>query len=183
MNSRRYAMSLIEVTLVIFLIGVLAAVAAPRFASSVRVMRLEAAARQLAAHIDYIRSVAINEGRTAELVCDNILHSYGSTSVDSPELTGELLNVSVQQDFDPTFTLTADFDATTTLSFDFEGVPRVGATAMTQGTIELGSGSDKFYVTIATGTGATSVARVVDKGNGGGGGYQEAYAESFEPTP
>ncbi len=180
MNSRRSAMSLIEVTLVIFVIGILAAVAAPRFADSVRAIRLEAAARQLAAHIDYIRSVAINEGRTTELVCDNILHTYGSTSVDSPELTGKLLNVSMQQDFDPTFTLTADFDATTRLSFDFEGVPHVGATAMTQGTIEVGSGSDKFAVMIAAGTGATSVARVVESG---GGGYQEAYLELGVPAP
>ncbi len=176
MNSRRCAMSLIEVTLVIFVIGVLAAVATPRFANSVRVMRLEAAARQLAAHIDYIRNVAINEGRTTELVCDNSLHTYGSTSVDSPELTGELLTVSMQQDFDLTFTLTADFDATSTLLFDFEGVPHVGAAAMTQGTIELGSGSDKFAVKIAAGTGATSVERVIDSG---GGGYQEVPPDGY----
>lgn len=180
MNSRRYAMSLIEVTLVIFLVGILAAVAAPRFADSVRLMRLESAARQLAAHIDYIRSVAINEGRTTELVCSNTLHTYSSPSVDSPTLTGELLNVSVQQDFDSTFTLTADFDTTTTLSFDFEGVPHVGATTMTQGTIEIRSGNDRFAVNIAAGTGATSVQRVVDGGGGGqgGGAYQDAQAEA-----
>lgn len=186
MNSRRCAMSLVEVTVVILLVGLLAAVAAPRFGDAVRLMRLEAAARQLASHVDYVRSVAINEGRTTELACSNTLHTYGSPDVDSPTMTGELLNVSVQQDFDPTFTLTADFDAATTLQFDFEGVPHVGASAMTQGTIVIRSGTDSFSVSIAAGTGATSVQRVIDGDDGPseGGNQAEAYqAAQTEATP
>lgn len=184
MNSRRCAMSLIEVTLVIFLIGLLVAVAAPRFADSVRVMRLEAAARQLANHIDYIRRVGINEGRTTELVCSNTLHTYGSPGVDSPTMIGEPLSISLHNDFDPTFTLIADFDTATTLSFDFEGVPHVGSTPMNQGTIEIRSGSDSFLLNIAPGTGATTIQRVTGGGRGGGveGGdvYQDAQAEAMQ---
>ena len=182
MHSRRCAMSLIEVTLVIFVIGVLAAVAAPRFSQSLRVMKLESAARQLAAHINYVRRVAINESRTTELVCDNSLHTYRSISVDSPERTGEPLQVSMPRDFDPTITLTANFDAGTTLLFDFEGVPHVGVSPLSQGTIEIGSGDERFVVTIAPGTAATSVARISDGGSGGssGGENQDAGPESVD---
>lgn len=159
MKSDRSAISLIEVTLVILVIGILAAVATPRFSDAVRVMRLEAAARQMAAHIDYIRSVAINEGRTTELACDNQLHAYVG-DVDSPELAGQPLSVSITQDFDSTFSMTADFDDATTLRFDFEGIPHVSSTPMTLGIIELASGNDRFAVSIAAGTGATSVQRL-----------------------
>jgi prepilin-type N-terminal cleavage/methylation domain-containing protein len=164
MNSHRCAMSLIEVTLVILVMGILAAVAAPRFADSVRAIRLEAAARQLAAHIDYVRGVALNEGRTATLVFDNVRHTYASESVDFPQRTGELLQVSMPLDYDPTFTLEADFDSQSTLSFDFEGVPHAGASPLKVGRIVLGSGGETFAVVVSPGTGATRVQRVLDNG-------------------
>ena len=176
MKPRRCALSLIEVTIVILVTGILAAVAAPMFANSLRVMNLEAAARQLAAHIDYVRSVAVNEGRTMSLICDNNLHTYASDSVEFPERIGELLNVSIPLQYDPTFTLVADFDSQTTLSFDLEGVPHVGAAALVDGSIVLASGDDAFAVIITAGTGVTRVERV-DPGNpdpGGGGQQQES---------
>lgn len=153
-------MSLIEVTIVIFVMGILAAIAAPRFADSLRVSRLESAARQLAAHIDYVRGVAINEGRTTTLVCNNDDQSYGCNSVDFAERTGVLLRVSLPQVYDPTFTLEADFDSNTSLSFDFEGVPHVGAAPLTNGKIRLRSLNDGFVVIVKAGTGATSVKRL-----------------------
>ncbi len=169
MHSRA-AMSLIEVTLVILVIGILAAVAAPRFAESYRSMHLQAAAKQLAAHIDYIRNVAINEGRTTLLVCDNNLHAYGSDSVDFPERIGESIQVSIPGTYDPTFTLAADFDSQNTVGFDFEGVPHVGAVPLVDGSIVLSADHHQFVVTIAAGTGKTSVARLPTGGGGGGGG-------------
>lgn len=176
MKSRRNAMSMIEVTLVILVMGVLAAVAAPKFADSLRAMKLEAAARQLAAHIDYIRSVAVNEGRTTSLICDNNLHTYGSDSVEFPERIGELVLVSLPKFYDPTFTLLADFDSQTNVSFDFEGVPQVGASPLADGRIILGSGPDQFAVIIVSGSGATRVERVTS--GLGGGGQQQVDGES-----
>lgn len=162
MNSRRCAMSLIELTLVIFVVGLLAAVAAGRFADSLRVVKLESAARQLAAHIDYIRSVAVNESRTTTLVCDRDQQSYGSPSVDFPDRTGERLQVSIQEVYDPTFDLNANFDSSATLAFDLEGVPHVGSTPLSSGKIVLRSGDQRFAVIVAAGTGATSIVRLSD---------------------
>ncbi len=159
MKSRRCAMSLIEVTLVVLVMGVLAAVAAPRFANSLRAMKLQAAAKQLAAHIDWIRAAAVNEGRTTTLACDNLGHSYASPNVDFSDRVGELLQVSLAHDFDAAFTLLADFDSHATLSFDFEGVPHANGLPLEQGRITLSSGSEQYTVIVSAGSGATEVRR------------------------
>lgn len=155
---------MIELTIVILIMGIMAAIAAPRMADAVRGARLQAAANTLAAHVDYIRSVALNEARTTNLVCDNTAYTYSSSEVDFPELRGQLLHVAMGVDHDPAFTLTANFDTRTTLSFDFEGVPMVGSDPMVSGQIMLGYGSDQFRVKIAAGTGETTVTRVQVKG-------------------
>lgn len=156
----RRAFSMIELVIVILIIGLTAAIAAPRMADSVSAARLHAAANQLAAHIDYVRNVAVNEARTTTIVCDNVLHSYGSSDVDFPEKRGELLQVFIQQTHDPELTLTADFDTKTSLTFDFEGVPHVGGTPLVSGQITLAFESERFRINIAPGTGLTTVTRV-----------------------
>lgn len=160
---RRCGLSMIELTLVILVIGLLAAVAAPRFAESLRVTQLEAAAQQMAAHIRYLRNVAINEGRTVTLVCDNVNETYQCDTVDFPERIGESIFVSLPDDVEPTFKLHANFDSATSMSFDFEGVPHVGGTAMSNGRVTLRSGDYRFRVSIDAGTGVVTVTRVEPK--------------------
>jgi prepilin-type N-terminal cleavage/methylation domain-containing protein len=160
MKLQRRGLSMIELVLVLLVIGLMAAVATPRFSDSLRVTQLESAAQQLAAHIDYLRAVAMNEGRTVDLICDNSDSTYQSDSVDFPERIGDRLLVSLPRDYDPTFSLRANFDSSTTLSFDLEGVPHVGAIPLTRGRITLRSGNDRFRVTIASGTGTTTVTRI-----------------------
>lgn len=157
---RRRALTMIELVIVLLVIGLASAIAAPRFAESLRVTQLEAAAQQLAAHIRYLRAVAINEGRTVTLVCDNVNETYQCDSVDFPERIGDPLFVSLPDDYDATFRLNANFDSTSTMSFDFEGVPHVGATPMSNGRVTLRSGDYRFRVRVAAGTGETTVTRV-----------------------
>ncbi len=166
MSSRRRAISMIDLTLVLLIVGITAAIAAPRFMESIRTTKLQVAARQLAAHIDYIRRVAVNEARTTTLVCNNTLHSYASGEVDFPDRPGQLLNVAIRDVYDPQFELIANFDSQTTLSFDFEGVPHVASTPLVNGKITIALGGNQFEVRIAPGTGETSVVRTaaVDKG-------------------
>ncbi|MCP4890215.1 MAG: hypothetical protein GY904_26880 [Planctomycetaceae bacterium] len=72
----RRGMSTIELVRVVMLVGSLPAVATPRFAESLRATQFETAAHQLAAHIGYLRSAAINQGRTITLSCDNEAATY-----------------------------------------------------------------------------------------------------------
>lgn len=153
-------MSMIELTIVILIVGITAAVAAPRLADTVRAMRLRAAANQLAAHIDYVRSIALNEARTTTLVFDNSLDHYLCDDVFLPDRPGQSISVAVREVHDPSFDLTADFDSRSELSFDFEGVPTVNSTPMASGTVILGYGNEQYQVAIAAGTGQTTVSRL-----------------------
>lgn len=165
-------MSLIELTIVILILGILSAVAAPRLGDSVRGSRLRAAANQIASHVDYIRQVAINEGRSTELVVDSVTDRYISTDVDFPENRGTQIDVGVQRRFDSAFELSADFDSHQSMTFDFEGIPRVAGTAMQSGMISIGYGDHAFDIFISPGIGTTTVTRriVVDATANGSGG-------------
>jgi type II secretory pathway pseudopilin PulG len=158
-------MSMIELTIVILIVGITAAIAAPRLADTVRATKLRAASNQLAAHIDYVRSVALNEARTTTLVFDNSLDTYGCDDILLPDRPGERFYVPIREVHDPSFDLTADFDSQDELSFDFEGVPVVAPPAvpprpMVSGRVVLGYGKEQFQVVIDAGTGRTTVSRV-----------------------
>jgi type II secretory pathway pseudopilin PulG len=159
MNPRRPAMSLFELTIVILVMGLLAAVTAPRLADSLRSAKLESAARKLVSHVDYIRAVAVNEGRTTTLVCNNTDQSYACENVDFPDRFGVPINVSLGEEYDPTMMLDADFDSGTSLSFDLEGTPRVGASPLRDGRIVIRSGNESYTVVVAAGSGETSLHR------------------------
>ena len=157
----RNALSLIELTIVILILGIVSAVAAPRLGDSVRGSRLRAAANQIAGHVDYIRRVAVNEGRSASLVVNPVTDRYRSTNVDFPDQVGNLIRVGIKSVFDDEFELTADFDSQNAMTFDFEGVPRVGGTPMQSGTISIGYGGEFYDIVIAPGLGTTTVVRRV----------------------
>ncbi|MDG2224423.1 MAG: GspH/FimT family protein [Rubripirellula sp.] len=159
MPLHRRGMSMIELVLVVMLVGLLAAVATPKFAESLRVTQLETAAHRLAAHITYIRSVAINQGRSVTLSCDNEAATYQCESVDFAERIGDPIFVSLPDEYDDSFELIANFDSQTTLAFDFEGVPQVDSVPLNEGRVTLRSGEHRFDVTIANGTGITTVTR------------------------
>lgn len=143
--------------MVILILGLMAAIGAPRFSDHVRAVRLEAAARQFAAHIDYVRRVAINEGREADLSCSSTF--YQSSNVDFPERLGERILVPMS-DYDPAITLTADFDGQSRIVFDFEGVPHSGAAPLLAGSVTMTTGGDTFVIRVAAGTGRTNVTRL-----------------------
>lgn len=174
-------MSMIELVLVVMMVGLLAAVATPRFAESLRVTQLETSAHQLAAHIGYLRSAAINQGRTITLSCDNEAATYQCDSVDFAERIGDPIFVSLADEYDASFELLANFDFQTTLSFDFEGTPQVGDNPLNHGRVTLRSGKHRFDVTIASGTGITTVSRNDNEPNGpniGGGGSDFGLGDS-----
>lgn len=158
--NRRRAMSLLEVTIVILILGLLSAVAAPRFNATLQSMELQAATQQLVAHLRYVRQVAMNEGRTTTIQFDTVAATYSSDSVDFPHLRGDKLFVDLAREFEGTLSLKADFDSSTELSFNFEGVPFVGDTPLVVGQIILSVGDAQREIEITPGTGQIQSERV-----------------------
>lgn len=157
-RTRRSAMTLLEVTIVLLVVGLLSAVAAPKFAATVRGSQVRAAAIQLGGHVTYLRRVAISEGRNSTLTISEANDLYSSADVDFPERIGAKILVRLKETFDSSLELTADFDGAKFMTFDLEGVPHVGITPMVSGMIKISSpGVESYYIVIAPGTGYVSV--------------------------
>ncbi|NNE00248.1 MAG: prepilin-type N-terminal cleavage/methylation domain-containing protein [Pirellulaceae bacterium] len=158
MRLRRSAMTLLEVTIVMLILALLASVAVPRFSDTMRATQVRAAAIQVAAHIDYVRRIAINQSHLTVFLCNEERDQYGSPNVDFPNRIGTRLLVNVQETFDPSLQLVADFDGTDGVWFDIEGVPRVGAALMQDGSVTITApGSMTYHVMVAAGTGKTTI--------------------------
>jgi len=156
-------MTLIEVTIVMLIIGILAAIAAPRFSSAMRAAQVRSAAIHTASHVEFVRQSAINGNRSTSLTYDEANSSYQSAEVDFADRIGQLISVDLRQQYDTSIQLQANFDNANTISFDVEGVPIVRNTAMQNGFIEISaSGVPSYYVIIAAGTGYVSVLSEAD---------------------
>ena len=168
-RRKRHALSLIELTIVILVLGLVSAIAAPRLGDCVRGSRLRAAAIQMAGHIDYIRRVAINEGRSTTFSVLASGNGYWSNDVDFPERIGTRLHMNVIQTFDSTIRVSADFDSQTTLTFDFEGTPRVAGAVMQNGRASIGYGDQYYDIFISPGSGTTTLSKrsIVVEGTAG----------------
>lgn len=67
---RRAGFTLAEIALVVAIIGIAAAIAAPRMAAMVAHARTRAAANRVAADLAYVRATAVREGARARLVIE-----------------------------------------------------------------------------------------------------------------
>lgn len=163
-------MTLLEVTIVMLIIGIMAAIAAPRFSNATRSAQVRSAAIQTASHVEFVRQSAINGNRSTSLTYNESNVSYQSGEVDFADRIGQLISVDLREVFDASIQLKASFDNTNTISFDVEGVPTVGTTAMQNGFIEISaSGVQSYYIVIAAGTGYVSVLSASElAGNSGG---------------
>ena len=162
MNSSRSAMSFLELIIVILVVGVMAAVATPRFDATMRASHVRAAAIQIAGHIRYVRRIAINEGRSTAFALDDANRSY-SSDVDFPSRIDFPIDVDLKDDFDGSIAIRSNLDGQHELTFDLEGVPHVLGTPLLSGTILISSpGVTAYRISIAPGTGETTITPFSD---------------------
>ncbi len=153
----RRGVSFLEVTVVIMIIGLLAAVAVPRFSRAARMRDVRNATIQTAGYVDYIRDLAINQGRTVRFSVDANADVFSSPDAEFPDRAGVLISVDLQERFDPSIELTASFDGATTMGFDLEGNPMVSGSAMSSGVITILSFGEGYQILIEAGQGTTSI--------------------------
>lgn len=161
MSQKRRGLTLVEMTLVIMIMGILAAISMPRISDCVLAARVRAAVSTVQSHVAYARSVAINQGRTVTLLFDNSLARYQSDDVEMPDQPGAPLAIDLRELFDPSIGLVADFDGAGSLSFDAEGLPRVAGAILVQGSVELSAGSARHRIDIHPGLGIATSSTLV----------------------
>lgn len=87
-STRSTGFSLVELVVVMLILGVIAAIAAPRFGHASTTFRLEAAINKIEADLKYAAHMARAQSRTVEVTFDPDTDSYTITGVESP-LNGE----------------------------------------------------------------------------------------------
>ncbi len=124
----RPGFSFLELIIVILIIGILATIAAPRFARTLQQATLRTHVRMIQTHLDHARRTAITTGRSTSITFDTAARTYSSSNVDFPDRIGTAINVDLSELIAPSVQIAATFDGSSTVTFDPNGIP-IGATA------------------------------------------------------
>ncbi len=166
--AKRSAYTMVEVVIVMLVMSILAAVAAPRYSSSTASFRVEAAARRIVADLNYVRLRAKMKGNASDgqisffpnletyrlTVTPDLDHPSNEYWVDLAKTAYPVDLVSVM------FTNTLGGTSTESLQYNLYGFPNTGTApiaALASGQIVVASGGQQRTVVIDPVTGKASV--------------------------
>lgn len=146
-TPRRRAVSLVEVVLILAILAVLGAIAAPRFANSLALYRAQAAGRRIAADVNLAQWQAKASGGGQTVVFSTAANGYTLPGVAGLPGTAATYGVTLSADPYQATLVSATFGAGSTLTFDRFGQPSAG------GTVVVTSGTAQSTVTVDPNTG------------------------------
>jgi prepilin-type N-terminal cleavage/methylation domain-containing protein len=164
--------TLIEVAIVMLVMSILAAVAAPRYLEATNRFRVEAAAKRIAADLNLVRENANSKGGTADgewVTFDDNQDNYRLWSNPDIDRPGSEYWVHLQKTAYPVdlvhakFTNANGYTSWSTLKYDMHGCAKSGSppgfpdAPLTSGQIVVQSGSEQRTVVISPVTGKASV--------------------------
>jgi prepilin-type N-terminal cleavage/methylation domain-containing protein len=127
-RSRRCAFTFIEVVIVLLVMGILTAVAAPKFFDSLLFHRVESAARRVKADLELARTQARVTSAAQSITFVNSVYTLSNTkSLDKP---GTIYSVDLTKGPYSLDSATANFNNLATVSFDGYGTPTSGGTVV-----------------------------------------------------
>lgn len=147
---RRQGFTMVELVIVTMIIGILSAVAAPRFADSLARYRAEAAARQLRSDLAETQLRAKTTSASQAIQFDTAAESYTLPGVSHINHPGQDYETDLVSQFHAAI-LSADCGGDTELIFDGYGVPDSDAEIIVQ------CGVHQRTVIVAAETGQASV--------------------------
>ena len=125
-------MSLIELVVVMLVLGILAAAAGPRFANSIVQYRAQAAARRVAADLNFARRNAITTSTPRTVDFDLTNNLYTLAGIKDPDHPAMDYQVTLSNTGYPASVAAADFNGNPTVTFDIFGRPDSGGTVLVQ---------------------------------------------------
>lgn len=146
-NRRVPAFSLVELTAVVVIIGILAAIAAPRFSSSLALQHVEAAARRLVVDLAFAQRRARSSNASQTVRFDSAAGTYSLIGMPHPDHAARDYGVSLQEEPYRTTLVSADFGGDQDIIFDVFGVPDSG------GSVVIRVGSRVRTITVDADTG------------------------------
>jgi len=168
--NQRAAFNLIELVLVTVIIGIAAAIAAPRVTGALVRQRADAAARRLIADITRAQRAARAASASRSVVFDAVAETYRLPDTPDPNGASAEYVVDLMEEPYNALLVSADFDGVATLEFSGFGTP------VSAGSIVLRVGNDCREVRVdasgrasAATTSCTGTVLVVNEGEALGG--------------
>ena len=150
--------TLTEVVLVLVIIGVVAAIAVPRYAQSAARYRVQLAAAQVVADLAMARRFAKLTGGSETISFNPVSESYSFSSMDNPDRVGTKYAVSLSSEPYRVDLVSVDFGGDGQLVFDGYGTPDSG------GSVSLRIGQRSVSVTVDPDTGRATASALSDAG-------------------
>ena len=145
------AFSLIETTMVVVILGVIMAVAMPRYTNSLYSYRAAMAANKIAADLTIARNDAFVSGSHRTVMLSQANNQYTLTGIPDPNFKNNA-NTVVNFNGNPYFaTLGASTFAANTFTFDGYGIPSAG------GQVTVTAGSCTHTVLVDAGSGKVTI--------------------------
>lgn len=142
---------MVEMVIVVMIIGIMTAIAAPAFVDSLLYHRVESAARRLKADLELARQTARLTSATRTVTFSGTTYTLGSGVKGLDRTTGSYAVDLAAPPFELS-TVTANFNSTQTVSFDGHGTPSSG------GTVVLQANGHRCTVTLHAGNGEVAIA-------------------------
>jgi type II secretion system protein H len=144
------AFTLVEMVIVVLIIGILTASAAPRMAGTIRSSRLDAACRRIQADLAWARQSAINKSAAQTVAFTPASGTYAIATAADLDRPAAAYSVSLSSAPYSCTIVSATLGADSNVIFDRFGVPDSG------GTVVVGAGGSTKTVTLNANTGLAS---------------------------
>lgn len=150
-GAGRAGFTFLDLVITVLIIGILSAVAAPKFADTLHRTRAEAAARRIKADLGFVRQTAISESATLSVSFTPASNDYSIPGLPDLNRPGQTYAVALNSPpYDATL-VSATLGADSDVQFDRYGKPDSG------GLITVESGGYQQTVTVDPETGKASI--------------------------
>lgn len=157
-RNRRNAFTLLDLTITILILGIVAAIALPKFAQSLDQIRVDSAARFIAADLNYARHRAQISSQNVPVNFTTSPAGYSLPTTPHLNRSGASYAVNLA-DAGYNVTLSLSLQGNSSVTYNPFGLPLAGTplSAMSSGTITVTSGTKAKTVTISPQTGRASI--------------------------